>query len=189
MYPTLLSNNGARHTNDGATFLGTSIDNDSDGQQSAIADGDDNDVGDTLSQCADKFDATATMVCSPPELDNHNYAKSPEMLDMDGRANDGIDKFEKQQLQTVKNSDVKIQIAVSDDKEGSVMPTTVATTDITKPLIIQTRFGNLPPGPSTGSSTDTASEVGSCLSSPVCSTGMCKNHNFEVHSQTLFLRR
>jgi hypothetical protein len=79
--------------------------------------------------------------------------------------------LEKKQLHNVKHTDVKFHISVSDEKEGKVMPTTLALTDITKPLSIQTKFGNLPTGPGTGSSTDTASEIGSCLSSPVCSTG------------------
>lgn len=85
--------------------------------------------------------------------------------------------IEKKQLQTVQNSDVKFHISVTDEKEGSVMPTTLALTDVTKPLSIQTKFGNLPPGPGTGSSTDTASEFGgSCLSSPVCSIGQPSPH-------------
>ena len=66
--------------------------------------------------------------------------------------------------------DVKFHIKVDSDL-GKVTPRTVATTDVTKPLEIKTSYMNLPPGPGTGSSTDTASEVGSALSSPVCSTG------------------
>ena len=73
------------------------------------------------------------------------------------------------QLTTVKDNAVKIEISVSDEKEGSVhMPTTVATTDVTKPLMIQTKFATSP-GPSS-ESTDTASEVGSGMNSPVCSS-------------------
>lgn len=73
------------------------------------------------------------------------------------------------QLTTVKDNAVKIEISVSDEKEGSFhMPTTVASTDVTKPLTIQTKF-TASPGPSS-ESTDTASEVGSGMNSPVCST-------------------
>lgn len=79
--------------------------------------------------------------------------------------------IEKKQLQNVENSDVKFHISFKDEKDDSCLPTTIASTDITRPLLIQTKFGNLPPGPGTGSSTDTASEIGSCLSSPVCSIG------------------
>ena len=60
----------------------------------------------------------------------------------------------------MKDKSVKIEISVSDENaEGSItMPTTVATTDVTKPLIINTKFATSPPGPSS-ESTDTASEV------------------------------
>ena len=79
-----------------------------------------------------------------------------------------IDRIQSQQLQTVKEDAVQIEIAVTDEKEGSItMPTTVATTDVTKPLTIQTRFGGSP-APSS-ESTDTASEMGSAFNSPVCS--------------------
>ena len=93
--------------------------------------------------------------------------------------------IEKKQLHTVQNSDVKFHISVSDEKEGSVInPTTLATTDVTKPLSIQTKFGNLPPGPGTGSSTDTASEIGSCFSSPVCSTGQPSPNNVNTANKS-----
>ena len=79
-------------------------------------------------------------------------------------------------LHTVHENDVKIEIAVTDDKEGSVtMPTTVANTDVTKPLMIQTKFAHSSPGPGS-ESTDTASEIGSYYNSPICSTttsGQC----------------
>ena len=130
----------------------------------------------------------------PPALDSHNYAKSPivEMEDAENMDCDvdvcGTDSnisldppkietvvtlasFEPRQLQTMKTSDVKVAIAVSDGKGGSVtMPTTISNTDVTKPLTIQTKFSTISCGPES-SSTDTASEVGSCMSSPVCSTG------------------
>lgn len=83
--------------------------------------------------------------------------------------------IEKRQLQTVPNSDVQFHVVVSEEETSQTSSTTTTmstpTPDITKPLIIQTRFGNLPPGPGTGSSTDTASEVGSGVSSPIYSTG------------------
>ena len=41
-YPTLLSNNGACHGNDGTCFLGMFRDTETDGQPSVLADGDDN---------------------------------------------------------------------------------------------------------------------------------------------------
>ena len=130
----------------------------------------------------------------PPALDSHNYAKSPivEMEDAENMDCDvdvcGTDSnisldppkietvvtltsFEPRELQTMKTSDVKVAIAVSDGKGGSVtMPTTISNTDVTKPLTIQTKFSTISCGPES-SSTDTASEVGSCMSSPVCSTG------------------
>ncbi len=40
-YPTLLVNDGARHTVDGLTYLGASVDTEADGQPNASADGDD----------------------------------------------------------------------------------------------------------------------------------------------------
>ena len=45
-YPTLCANNGANHILDGVTFLGVSVDAEPDGQQTANADGDDNDGND-----------------------------------------------------------------------------------------------------------------------------------------------
>jgi hypothetical protein len=45
-YPTLLINNGAAHIIDGVTFLGTSVDNEPDGQPDPNALGDDNDGND-----------------------------------------------------------------------------------------------------------------------------------------------
>jgi hypothetical protein len=45
-----------------------------------------------------------------------------------------------------------------------LIPRSVASTDVTKPLTIETKFGG-PSGPSS-ESTDTASEGGSCFSSP-----------------------
>ena len=45
-YPTLLASNGARHTIDGATFLGNGVDAEPDGQPDATATGDDNDGND-----------------------------------------------------------------------------------------------------------------------------------------------
>jgi len=45
-YPTLLANNGARHIIDGVTFLGSSVDAETDGQQNADATGDDVAVSD-----------------------------------------------------------------------------------------------------------------------------------------------
>jgi len=44
-YPTLLASNGARHVNDGLTYLGAAIDNELDGQPDATATGDDGDGG------------------------------------------------------------------------------------------------------------------------------------------------
>ncbi len=44
-YPTLLVSDGARHLLDGTTFLGTAVDAEFDGQQSAMAVGDDTDAG------------------------------------------------------------------------------------------------------------------------------------------------
>jgi hypothetical protein len=41
LYPTLLINNGARHTIDGVTFMGALVDAEADGQPTANADGDD----------------------------------------------------------------------------------------------------------------------------------------------------
>ena len=69
-----------------------------------------------------------------------------------------INQLNGDQLKTVKDNAVKIEISVSDEQEGSVtMSTTVANTDVTKPLIINTKFA-ASPGPSS-ESTDTASEV------------------------------
>ena len=65
----------------------------------------------------------------------------------------------------VRDKGVKIQISVSEERDGSVtIPRTVSLTDVTKPLTIETKFGGSS-GPSS-ESTDTASEVGSVFSSP-----------------------
>ncbi len=118
--------------------------------------------------------------------DHHSYAKSPaetegikiesgiesnvELIDDSiGGAQIGVENGSKlninqlngDQLKTVKDNAVKIEISVSDEHDGGVtMPTTVANTDVTKPLIINTKF-SASPGPSS-ESTDTASEVSAC---------------------------
>lgn len=65
---------------------------------------------------------------------------------------------------------MEVQISISSEAEGvsTIVPTTAATTDVTKPLMIETKFSTSP-GPGS-ESTDTASEVGSCFSSPSSST-------------------
>lgn len=65
---------------------------------------------------------------------------------------------------------MEVQISISSEAEGvsTIVPTTAATTDVTKPLMIETKF-SISPGPGS-ESTDTASEVGSCFSSPSSST-------------------
>lgn len=78
-------------------------------------------------------------------------------------------------IQVTSNDDknVKIQISVDngDCGKGVTIPRSVASTDVTKPLTIETKFGG-PSGPSS-ESTDTASEGGSCFSSP--NTNSCQN--------------
>ncbi|XP_060562415.1 ubiquitin carboxyl-terminal hydrolase BAP1-like isoform X2 [Ruditapes philippinarum] len=73
-------------------------------------------------------------------------------------------------VQTSVNEGMEVQISVASDADGvsTIVPTTAATTDVTKPLTIETKF-SASPGPSS-ESTDTASEVGSCFSSPSSST-------------------
>lgn len=68
------------------------------------------------------------------------------------------------------NEGMEVQISVSSEADGisTIVPTTASTTDVTKPLTIETKFA-ASPGPSS-ESTDTASEVGSCFSSPSSST-------------------
>lgn len=78
-------------------------------------------------------------------------------------------------IQVTSNDDknVKIQISVDngDTGKGVTIPKSVSSTDVTKPLTIETKFGG-PSGPSS-ESTDTASEGGSCFSSP--NTNSCQN--------------
>ncbi|KAK3605838.1 hypothetical protein CHS0354_002476 [Potamilus streckersoni] len=80
------------------------------------------------------------------------------------------------QGESMKDSGMKVQISVADDKGGSGMliPQTASLTDVTKPLTIETKFvGSSGPG---SESTDTASEVGSCFSSPSSTMGTsCQN--------------
>ncbi|CAH1784373.1 unnamed protein product [Owenia fusiformis] len=76
------------------------------------------------------------------------------------------------QIKNVKSDKVKIHITVKEELEdGSMvtMPTTIATTDVTKPLTIQTKFGSTPSN-SAPTSTETASETSTSLYSPLCST-------------------
>lgn len=128
----------------------------------------------------------------PAALDSHNYAKSPifegkPMEEKETESNDrkfqsssdgshhsstgrevprlSAENLQRHQLHTVKESNVKIHIAVSDEREGEIiLPKTVSSTDVTKPLKIETRFGGSS-GPSS-ESTDTASESGSGFNSP-----------------------
>ncbi|XP_041348594.1 ubiquitin carboxyl-terminal hydrolase BAP1-like isoform X2 [Gigantopelta aegis] len=68
---------------------------------------------------------------------------------------------------SVRDKGVKIQISVSEEKDGSVtIPRTVSLTDVTKPLTIETKFGGSASSGPSSESTDTASEVGSVFSSP-----------------------
>ena len=70
------------------------------------------------------------------------------------------------------SSAINFHISMANDNQTVITPKTVANTDVTKPLSIQTKFAHLSMGGGgTGSSTDTASEAGSALSSPACSTG------------------
>ena len=100
-----------------------------------------------------------------------------------------INQLNGDQLKTVKDNAVKIEISVSDEQEGSVtMPTTVANTDVTKPLIINTKFA-ASPGPSS-ESTDTASEVTSHshLTFGVCCCLchiLCEFHNYVYYTNIL----
>lgn len=130
----------------------------------------------------------------PAALDSHNYAKSPifegKPIEEKETENNTVDhgmqsssdnshhsssgkemtrlsaeNLQRHQLHTVKDSNVKIHITVTDDREGEVtLPKTVSSTDVTKPLKIETRFGGSS-GPSS-ESTDTASESGSGFNSP-----------------------
>lgn len=65
---------------------------------------------------------------------------------------------------------MNIQITMASETEGvsQIIPAAVTTTDVTQPLTIETKFSTSP-GPSS-ETTDTASEVGSCFSSPSSST-------------------
>lgn len=62
----------------------------------------------------------------------------------------------------------QVSVAMETETTANAVVTTAAPTDITKPLTIETKF-TASPGPSS-ESTDTASEVGSCFSSPSSST-------------------
>ncbi|KAL3851977.1 hypothetical protein ACJMK2_015667 [Sinanodonta woodiana] len=80
------------------------------------------------------------------------------------------------QGESMKDSGMKVQISVADDKGGTGMliPQSASLTDVTKPLTIETKFVGSS-GPSS-ESTDTASEVGSCFSSPSSTMGTsCQN--------------
>ncbi|XP_071156129.1 ubiquitin carboxyl-terminal hydrolase calypso-like isoform X1 [Mytilus edulis] len=81
--------------------------------------------------------------------------------------------LEGMQVTSSDDKNVKIQISVDngDCGKGVTIPRSVASTDVTKPLTIETKFGG-PSGPSS-ESTDTASEGGSCFSSP--NTNSCQN--------------
>ena len=142
------------------------------------------------------LDSNSNASKMPAVLDCHSYAKSPlmDVKDEDDVAmetEDSVDadpeppttlntangekmsisELASHNLTPVKENAVKIHVSVSDDQEGAVaMPTTVATTDVTKPLSIQTRFAmSVSPTPSS-ESTDTASEVGSLIHSPAGSS-------------------
>ncbi|ELU18321.1 hypothetical protein CAPTEDRAFT_176521, partial [Capitella teleta] len=131
-----------------------------------------------LKQKAAAAAAKAAAASKPVEtpLESHNYARSPmviEIQDEDPVLSDDsktessvhLDLLSTQSLKTER--EVKIHISVTDEQAGGSVtkPTTVATTDVTKPLIIQTKFTAHSPGHGS-SSTDTASEVGSLLNSP-----------------------
>lgn len=129
-------------------------------------------------------------------LASHDYAKSPNGVDGQGSeesqdvdkgdghvdymggtgqstsgthqsAEDHIQQSQNQHqhYHSVRENKLKIQISVADENGGGiVIPKTVSLTDVTKPLTIETKFSGSS-GPSS-ENTDTASEVGSCFSSP-----------------------
>ncbi|HNS17896.1 MAG TPA: dockerin type I repeat-containing protein [Bacteroidales bacterium] len=73
-YPTLLASNGARHTNDGVTFIGAAIDNEVDGQPTANADGDD------LAGLDDEDGVTFTSAMIPGQWATLNIVASANCL-------------------------------------------------------------------------------------------------------------
>ncbi len=99
-----------------------------------------------------------TKICPSVLLSEHSCLHTGAQIGMENGNRVNINQLNGDQLKTVKDKSVKIEISVSDEQEGNVtMPTTVAKTDVTKPLIINTKFSTSP-GPSS-ESTDTASEV------------------------------
>lgn len=83
-------------------------------------------------------------------------------------ADAGLEDILKSSIEVVRKEEkmeVKISVTSDTDVVSPLVPTTAATTDVTKPLTIETKFSSVSPGPSSDS-TDTASEVGSGFSSP-----------------------
>lgn len=71
---------------------------------------------------------------------------------------------------------VSESLGVTGTLEGSSLPpTSVGLTDITKPLTIETKFGGSGSSGPNSESTDTASETGSCFSSPSSTFTSCQN--------------
>jgi len=133
-------------------------------------------------------------------LDCHSYAKSPlteikdedcDVMDVDDddASKDSSLSLDKLSVTPCKDQ-VKFDINVKiEDGGGVVTPTSVASTDITKPLSIQTRFTTaVSPIDSAQSaymcsedeSTDTASEVGSLIHSPARSSVLSSHSSPET---------
>lgn len=95
----------------------------------------------------------------PPELDTHNYAKSP-ILECTGEGDDSDD------CASV-GCDLNVDVDSDHEAEPQFHVSNMGQTgslEITKPLTVQTRFSR-PPSP--GESTDTASNASSAFNSPV----------------------
>ncbi|MBL4659683.1 MAG: hypothetical protein JKY19_04955 [Alcanivoracaceae bacterium] len=126
-YPTLLASNGPRHVLDGNLFLGTCVDDELDGQPTAIADGDDNGMGNNTSfgTCLVTNDDEDSVVL--PSLNDTQMAPQITIITVnntgadatlscwiDYNGNGGFDNATERGIATVANGDTSVVVTMPD---------------------------------------------------------------------------
>lgn len=134
----------------------------------------------------DTNSATKTTVvgsCPFPRKDTH----SREQIILH-KSRSASEKAEDMDVEVVDDVEMEKETkTVTCDSVGHTASDCESSKDVTKPLTIETQLGSASPGPSS-ESTDTASEAGSCFSSPNSTLSSCnsprlaggKSHSYHI---------
>ncbi|XP_062583845.1 ubiquitin carboxyl-terminal hydrolase BAP1-like [Saccostrea cucullata] len=102
--------------------------------------------------------------------------KKPEVLSQGKEKESGEEDQNSENKTTAEDSKTQDHSDIVDKREITIMEEGASTSDLTKPLTIETKFPESTTSSGPGSeSTDTASEVGSCFSSPNSGFNSCQN--------------